>query len=136
MALTRASLWHFRYLHLLVCLGVAVAVAVLAGALLVGSSVRASLRALAGQRLGSADIAISTTTSFSTRLGAAMAIAAPDTISGTSSLIAVSGTVAHAASGRMAATRSNTPSTTTGVVRPRVARTCTSRSMPVRRDRP
>jgi ABC-type antimicrobial peptide transport system permease subunit len=103
MSLTRASLWHYRYLHLLVCMGVAVAVAVLAGALLVGSSVRASLRALAQQRLGAADIAIMTATSFSNRLGAAMSVAAPDTIGGTASLIAVSGTVSHAASGRMAA---------------------------------
>lgn len=102
MSLIRASLWHYRYLHLLVCLGVAVAVAVLAGALLVGSSVRASLREIAAQRLGSTDIAIGTATSFSNRLGAAMAIAAPDTISGTSSLIAVTGTVSHATTGQMA----------------------------------
>lgn len=103
MSLVRASLWHYRSLHLLVCLGVAVAVAVLAGALLVGSSVRASLRALAEQRLGATDVAVSTATSFSHRLGAAMVIAAPDTIGATASLIAVTGTVSHAATGRMAA---------------------------------
>jgi putative ABC transport system permease protein len=103
MSLTRASLWHYRHLHLLVAAGVAVAVAVLAGALLVGSSVRASLRDLALQRLGAADIAVSTATSFNGRLAAAMAVAAPDTVGETTSLITVAGTVTHAATGRMAA---------------------------------
>jgi len=101
--LTRASLWHYRHLHLLVAAGVATAVAVLAGAVLVGASVRASLRDLALQRLGKTDVAISSVTSFSARLGAAMAVAAPDTVQQTASLIAVSGTVTHAGSGRMAA---------------------------------
>jgi ABC-type lipoprotein release transport system permease subunit len=100
---TRASLWHYRHLHLLVAAGVAVAVAVLAGAVLVGVSVRASLRELALQRLGATDIAVSTATSFSSRLGAAMAIAAPDTLARTASLIIVTGTVTHAGSGRVAA---------------------------------
>ena len=52
MSLIGASLRHYRGLHALVIGGVAVAVAVLAGALLVGSSVRASLRDLALLRLG------------------------------------------------------------------------------------
>ena len=81
----------------------AVAVAVLAGALLVGASVRASLHELALQRLGTTDLAISTATSFSSRLGAAMVVAAPDTVGQTTSLIAVAGTVSHAATGRVAA---------------------------------
>lgn len=101
--LTRASLWHYRHLHLLVAAGVAVAVAVLAGAVLVGASVRESLRDLALQRLGATDIAVSTTTSFSARLGAGMAVASPDTVKQTVSLVAVTGTVTHAGSGRMAA---------------------------------
>lgn len=101
--MTRASLWHYRALHLLVGTGVAVAVAVLAGALLVGASVRASLRDLALQRLGATDLAISTPTSFNARLGAAMVIAAPDTVRQTVSLIATTGTVTHADSRRMAA---------------------------------
>ena len=103
MSFTGASLWHYRHLQLLVGAGVAVAVAVLAGALLVGTSVRASLRDLALQRLGTTDLAISTSTSFGSRLGAAMVIAAPDAVGQTTSLIAVAGTVSHATSGRIAA---------------------------------
>ena len=103
MNLTRASLGYYRHLHLLVALGVAVAVAVLAGAVLVGVSVRASLRDLVVQRLGATDIVVSTATAFGSRLGAAMAIAAPDSVATTTSLIAVTGTVTHATSGRVAA---------------------------------
>lgn len=102
MSMTRASLWHYRALHALVAVGIAVAVAVLAGALLVGASVRASLRDLALQRLGSTDIAISTATAFSARLGAAMAVAAPDVIRQTASLVATTGTATHTGSGRTA----------------------------------
>jgi len=100
--MTRASLWHYRAIHVLVALGVAVAVAVLAGALLVGASVRASLRDLALQRLGATDVAVSTATTFSARLGAAMVVAAPDTIRQTASLVATVGTASHADSGRAA----------------------------------
>jgi ABC-type lipoprotein release transport system permease subunit len=64
MNLVRASLRHYRGLHALVVGGVAVAVAVLAGALLVGASVRASLRDLALARLGATEIVVSTTTFF------------------------------------------------------------------------
>ncbi|MCC7032446.1 MAG: FtsX-like permease family protein [Acidobacteria bacterium] len=102
MSMTRASLWHYRAIHALVAVGIAVAVAVLAGALLVGASVRASLRDLALQRLGAADIAISTATSVSARLGAAMVMAAPDVIRQAASLVATTGTAAHADSGRTA----------------------------------
>jgi putative ABC transport system permease protein len=98
---TRASLWHYRHLHLLVTAGVAIAVAVLAGAVLVGDSVRASLRDLALQRLGRTDLAVATATSFSGRLGAAMTIAAPDSVAQTASLVAVVGTVTHGTSGRV-----------------------------------
>jgi len=101
--MTRASLWHYRALHVLVAAGVAVAVAVLAGALLVGVSVRSSLRDLALQRLGGTDLAVSTLTGFSQRLGSAMVVAAPDTVRATVGLIAVQGTVTHTGSGRVAA---------------------------------
>jgi hypothetical protein len=77
-------------------------VAVLAGALLVGASVRASLRDLALQRRGATDVAVSTATSFAARLGAAMTVAAPDTIRQTASLVATTGTASHADSGRAA----------------------------------
>jgi ABC-type antimicrobial peptide transport system permease subunit len=54
--------------------GVAIAVAVLTGALLVGDSVRASLRRLALERIGKTDYAILGTTFFRERLAGAPAI--------------------------------------------------------------
>ena len=62
--LVLATLKHFRGLHALVIVGIAVAVAVLAGALLVGSSVRASLRDLAIARLGATELVLSSTGFF------------------------------------------------------------------------
>src|SRR5262245_46717066 len=53
--LVRRSLAYYWRTNLAVVLGVATAVAVLAGALLVGDSVRGSLRDLVVQRLGRAD---------------------------------------------------------------------------------
>jgi ABC-type antimicrobial peptide transport system permease subunit len=53
-----ASLQHYRRTHLAVATGVAVATAVLTGALLVGDSVRGSLRDLTLQRLGRIDDAL------------------------------------------------------------------------------
>ncbi|MCG8449782.1 MAG: ABC transporter permease [Pirellulales bacterium] len=47
-----SSLWHYRRVHLAVLAGVLVATAVITGALLVGDSVRGSLRDLTLQRLG------------------------------------------------------------------------------------
>lgn len=55
-----ASLRHYRRMHVAVALGVAVATAVLTGALLVGDSVRGSLRDLTLQRLGRIDEALVT----------------------------------------------------------------------------
>src|SRR5438552_909884 len=57
--LHKRNLTHYWRIHLAVVLGVATAVAVLAGALLVGDSVRASLRELVLIRLGKADQVIS-----------------------------------------------------------------------------
>ncbi len=54
----RRSLIHFWRIHLAVSLGVAVATAVLTGALLVGNSVRNSLRELTVDRLGQIDYAL------------------------------------------------------------------------------
>ena len=56
--LARASLRYFKATNAMVVLGVAVAVAVLAGALLVGASVRESLRQLALGRLGATEVVI------------------------------------------------------------------------------
>src|SRR4051794_15606181 len=53
-----SSLRHYRRIHLAVAMGVAVATAVLTGALLVGDSVRGSLRDLTLQRLGRIDSAV------------------------------------------------------------------------------
>lgn len=50
-----SSLWQYRRTHLAVAAGVAVATAVITGALLVGDSVRGSLRDLVLERLGKID---------------------------------------------------------------------------------
>src|SRR5687768_13483597 len=55
MAIAWSSLWHHRRVHAAVALGVAAATAVLTGALLVGDSVRGSLRHLTLDRLGRID---------------------------------------------------------------------------------
>jgi len=66
--LVKRSLAYFKRTNLAVILGVATAVAVLAGALLVGDSVRASLRDLALARLGKTDLLIASTGFFRERL--------------------------------------------------------------------
>ena len=58
--LLRRSLSYHRGIHVAVALGVAVGTAVLAGALLVGDSVRGSLRSLTLDRLGAIDYALVT----------------------------------------------------------------------------
>jgi ABC-type lipoprotein release transport system permease subunit len=100
-----ATLKHFRGLHALVIAGIAVAVAVLAGALLVGSSVRASLRDLALARLGATELVLSSTSFFrdgfadelrqQSDRNSGIAAAAP--------LLALTGTVTHEESRRTAA---------------------------------
>ena len=62
------NLAHYWRTNLAVVLGVATAVAVLAGALLVGDSVRASLRDLFVQRLGQTDLVITSANFFRERL--------------------------------------------------------------------
>jgi len=49
------SLWHYRWMQIPIALGVAAATAVIVGALVVGDSVRTSLRELALDRLGKID---------------------------------------------------------------------------------
>ncbi|HNG28557.1 MAG TPA: ABC transporter permease [Blastocatellia bacterium] len=68
--LLKRNLNYFRRANLAVILGVATATAVLAGALLVGDSVRASLRALALARLGNTDLLIASTGFFREQLAA------------------------------------------------------------------
>jgi putative ABC transport system permease protein len=68
-----ASLQHYRRMHLAVGAGVAVATAVLTGALLVGDSVRGSLRDLTLQRLGRIDEALVTPNFFRAALAGELA---------------------------------------------------------------
>jgi putative ABC transport system permease protein len=92
--LARNLAWFWRT-NLAVVLGVATATAVLAGALLVGDSVRASLRDLVLGRLGNAAYAVSGTGFFREELAADLGQGCP--------MIALDGIVAHEPSGRRAA---------------------------------
>jgi len=67
------SLAHYRRSNAAVVAGVAVAVAVLAGALLVGRSVRTSLRTLAEERIGRTDVALVGTRLFEASLAERLA---------------------------------------------------------------
>ena len=93
----RGVLYYWRT-NAAVVLGVATAVAVLAGALLVGDSVRGSLRDLVLERIGRTDAAIVSTGFFREALGDELARAGV----GAASLVAVEGTVGEQASGRRA----------------------------------
>jgi putative ABC transport system permease protein len=99
-----ASLRHYWRTNIAAACGVAVAVATLGGALLVGSSVRASLMDLALARLGGvhAVIAASTlfTEGFASRLGDAQA---DDPSLAAVPILALDGVVMHEKSGRRAA---------------------------------
>ncbi|MCS7024897.1 MAG: ABC transporter permease [Bryobacteraceae bacterium] len=95
------SLTFYWRTNLAVVAGVAVAVAVLAGALLVGHSVRASLRQLLVSRLGATDYAVFANGFFRQKLAAELsAPRAPRLMS--YSLIAVEGMVTHATNRRVA----------------------------------
>lgn len=90
------SLRHYWRTNVAVVAGVSVAVAVLAGALLVGSSVRASLRDLLLQRLGATDTVVASAGYFRDDLAAALAAG-----SGAGSpIIHVRGVLAHARESR------------------------------------
>jgi len=92
--LLQRSLFHYWRINLAVIGGVAVAVAVLAGALTVGASVRTSLRTLALERLGQVDHAVVGSAFFRDELAAAFQRSAP--------LIAIEGFATDQASGRRA----------------------------------
>src|SRR5437667_1261036 len=68
--LVRRGLTHYWRTNIAVVIGVATAVAVLSGALLVGNSVRGSLRDLVLQRLGRADLAVLSSAFFREALAA------------------------------------------------------------------
>ena len=103
-ALVRRNLAYYWRTNLAVIGGVAVAVAVLAGALLVGTSVRSSLRALALERLGAIDRVVTTGHFVRERTAAdllaadGMAAQFPSAVP----MVAVEGFVTHQASGRRA----------------------------------
>ena len=104
LALVRRSVLHYWRTNLAVVAGVAVAVAVLAGALLVGASVRSSLRALALERLGAVDRVVTSPRfvreSFAADLLAGGGMSEP--FDSAAPLVAVEGFVTHQASGRRA----------------------------------
>src|SRR5688572_32267007 len=93
--LTQASLRYYKGTNAMVVLGVAVAVAVLAGALLVGASVRESLRLLALGRLGATEVVVTAPTFFRAAL-------ADDLKTPSAPLIAFGGAVSHDESKRSA----------------------------------
>src|SRR5688572_22997937 len=94
----RSATYHWRT-NLAVALGVAGAVAVLGGALLVGDSVRGSLRDLALSRLGRTTHVIASSGFFRDALAAA--VAARGSVA-TAPLVATTGMVTHEPSGRRA----------------------------------
>ncbi len=93
--LIKRSLGYYWQTNLVVVLGVAIAVSVLAGALLIGESVRGSLRDLSSQRLGKTDDLISSANFFREQLAA-------DLGQVTCPMIALEGVVVHEPSKRRA----------------------------------
>ena len=91
--LLKRGLAYYWQTNLVVVLGVAIAVAVLAGALLIGASVRGSLRDLVSQRLGNTDHIVVSTGFFREQLASEV---------GGAPLIALEGVVEHDASHRRA----------------------------------
>jgi putative ABC transport system permease protein len=103
--LLKQNLVHYWRTNLAVVFGVATAVAVLAGALLVGDSVRASLRDLALQRLGQTDRVITSTGFFRDQLANDLQSDSQFSAAGFEDacpLIALEGTVTHEPSKRVA----------------------------------
>ena len=99
----RSATYHWRT-NLAVCLGVAAAVAVLGGALLVGDSVRGSLRDLVRQRLGRADRAVLSSGFFTETFATALErdLNAGGATRDVTPLIVMQGLVTDQASGRRA----------------------------------
>ena len=75
--LLKRSLAYYWHTNMVVVLGVAVAVSVLAGALLIGESVRGSLRDLSTRRLGKTDELVSSANFFREQLAADLGTTCP-----------------------------------------------------------
>lgn len=90
------SLTHFWRINLAVALGIAVATAVLTGALIVGDSVRGSLKDLSLSRLGKIDHALVSERFFRARLGSDLKNALDDRFADVVPAISLSGTAIHA----------------------------------------
>jgi hypothetical protein len=102
--LLKQNLSYYWRTNLVVVFGVATAVAVLAGALLVGDSVRASLLDLSQQRLGNADHVITAQRFFREQLAADIQNHPQFIVNGftaTCPLIALEGTITHETSKRV-----------------------------------
>ena len=93
--LVKRSLAYYWRTNVAVILGVATAVAVLSGALLVGDSVRASLRDLVLARLGKTEAVVSSAQFFREQLS--------QDVPGSAPLIVLQGVVTHERDGRRAA---------------------------------
>ena len=102
--LVRRGLTFYWRTNIAVVLGVATAVAVLSGALLVGDSVRGSLRDLVTARLGRTDVALLSAGFFREQLAADVTghAAFPVSFAGAAPLIALQGVVTVQESGRRA----------------------------------
>jgi ABC-type lipoprotein release transport system permease subunit len=102
--LVARSLRHYWRTNLAVACGVGVAVSALAGALVVGASVRTSLRDLALSRLGRTDVVITATTLFTEQLGERLERAPSFQAAwrGPAPLLALEGVVTHERSGARA----------------------------------
>ncbi len=103
--LLQRSLAYYWQTNLVVVLGVATAVAVLTGALLIGDSVRGSLRDLVSQRLGRTDILVSSANFFGEQLAGDLtqpSVSTTNGIRGVCPLIALDGVVTHESSRRRA----------------------------------
>jgi putative ABC transport system permease protein len=102
--LLKRNLSYYWRTNLAVVAGVAIAVAVLGGALLVGESVRASLRGLVEQRLGMTDYVVTSSGFFREQLAMEMKSASGfSAFADTVPLIALPGTVSHETNRRVAA---------------------------------
>lgn len=102
VGLALKGLWHYRRTHAAVVAGVACAVAVLAGAWLVGASVRGSLEGLVTARLGRTDLVVAAENPFGDTLGERLRAHAGASIAGAAPLFALEGVVTHQESRRRA----------------------------------